>query len=146
MKVEQKYRKLLVYEKATTLVVHVYALLKNASRSVIALDYDDIRSSGALRGACRRKSGRTSAHDRHVDDFRLGRLGGRRQNQGLWRLLAGSEKRFLRDPQLLAHYLDKLRRAEPALATPHAAAGTALYAVQRARAYAAADRCAYLTL
>ena len=25
---EQKYRKLLVYEKATTLVVHVYALLK----------------------------------------------------------------------------------------------------------------------
>ena len=28
MKVEQKYRKLLVYEKATTLVVHVYALLK----------------------------------------------------------------------------------------------------------------------
>ena len=28
MKEEQKYRKLLVYEKATTLVVHVYALLK----------------------------------------------------------------------------------------------------------------------
>lgn len=28
MKEEQKYRKLLVYEKATSLVVHVYALLK----------------------------------------------------------------------------------------------------------------------
>ena len=28
MKEEQKYRKLLVYEKATALVVHVYALLK----------------------------------------------------------------------------------------------------------------------
>lgn len=28
MKDEQKYRKLLVYEKATALVVHVYALLK----------------------------------------------------------------------------------------------------------------------
>ena len=28
MKEEQKYRKLLVYEKATTLVVHVYELLK----------------------------------------------------------------------------------------------------------------------
>ena len=29
---EQKYRKLLVYEKATTLVVHVYALLKKFPR------------------------------------------------------------------------------------------------------------------
>ena len=112
-----------------------------------ALDDENAFSAGLLGCACGGESGRTRAHDEDVEGaesrkLRVDRCSGKRLGRGL----ARKEKGLRRQSELRAENLYEARSAETALATAHAAPGSAFDAVKRPGADAGADGGAYLAL